>query len=45
MIHDGQSEERQRHAEEIEEERRDVLQRIFDEYEGGSPDEDDCQEQ
>jgi len=45
MVHDGESRERERHAEEIEEKRRDVLKRVFDEDERTAPDEDDCQEQ
>ena len=45
MIHDGQREERKSHAEKIEEKRGDVLQRVFDEDEGGAPDEDDCKQQ
>jgi hypothetical protein len=41
VIHDGQSDEREAHAEEIKQERRGVLKGVFDEDEGGSPDEDD----
>ena len=44
-VHDGQSDEGQGHAEEIEEQRRGVLEGVFDEDEGGAPDEDDCQQQ
>jgi len=44
-VHDGQSDEGKGHAEEIEEQRRGVLEGVFDEDEGGAPDEDDCEEQ
>jgi hypothetical protein len=40
VVHDGQSDKRQGHAEKIEEERRGVLEGVFDEDEGGAPDED-----
>ncbi len=33
------------HAEEVEEERGGVVEGVFDEDEGGSPDDDDCEEQ
>ena len=45
VVHDDESEEREGHAEEVEEEWGDVLEGVFDEDEGGSPDEDDRQEQ
>ena len=45
VIHDNKGEESQRHAEEIEEKRRRVLQGVFDEDEGCAPDEDDCKQQ
>ena len=45
VVHDGESDEGEGHAEEIEEEWGGVLECVFDEDEGGSPDEDDCQEQ
>ena len=45
VVHDGESDEREGHAEEVEEEGGCVLEGVFDEDEGGSPDEDDCQEQ
>ena len=41
VIHDGEGEDGQRHAEEIEEQRRGVRKGVFDEDEGGSPYEDD----
>jgi hypothetical protein len=40
VIHDGECEERERHAEEVEEEGGGILERVFDQDEGGSPDED-----
>jgi hypothetical protein len=43
MVHEDQGEERQRHAEEIEEERRSILEGVFDKDESRSPNEDDCQ--
>ena len=43
VVHDGQSDEREGHAEEVEEKRGGVLEGVFDEDEGGAPDEDDCQ--
>ena len=45
VVDDGQSDEGQGHAEEIEEERGGVLEGVFDEDEGGAPDEDDCQKE
>ena len=45
VVHDGKSDEREGHAEEVEEQGGGVLERVLDEDEGGSPDEDDCQEQ
>jgi hypothetical protein len=44
VVHDGESEEREGHAEEIEEEGGGILEGVFDEDEGGPPDEDDCQQ-
>ncbi|MCU1250881.1 MAG: hypothetical protein JWQ49_3910 [Edaphobacter sp.] len=44
-VHDGKSDECEGHAEEVEEEGGGVLEGVFDEDEGGSPDEHDCQEQ
>ena len=43
VVHDGKCDEREGHAEEVEEKRRGVPERVFDEDEGGSPDEDNCQ--
>ena len=40
VVHDGKSDEREGHAEEVEEEGGGVLEGVFDEHEGGSPDED-----
>jgi hypothetical protein len=45
VVHDGEGQEREGHAEEVEEERGGVLKGVFDEDEGGSPDEDDAEEQ
>jgi hypothetical protein len=42
-IHDGEGDERESHAEEVEEKRGGVLKGVFDENEGGSPDEDNGQ--
>ena len=44
-VHDGQRDERQGHAEEIEEKRGGVLERILDKDEGRAPDEDDRQQE
>ncbi len=45
VVHDGQGDEGEGHAEQIEEERGGVLKSVFDEDEGCAPDEDDCQQQ
>ena len=44
VIHDGQGDEGQGHPEKIKKKRRGVLEGVFDEDEGGTPDEDDCQQ-
>jgi hypothetical protein len=43
VVHDGEGQECEGHAKEVEEEGGGVLESVFDEDEGGSPDEDDCQ--
>ena len=43
-VHHGQSDERQGHAEEVEEKGRCVVEGVFDEDEGGAPDDDDRQQ-
>jgi hypothetical protein len=43
-VDDGEREGGERHAKEIEEERRGVGERVFDEHEGGSPDGYDAEE-
>jgi len=44
VVDNGERDESQRHAQEIEEERRGVLKSVLDEDEGCAPYEDDCQE-